>query len=301
MRRQQTLAGRFVTSGRGLHSGEPARVVVEPAAPDHGIRFAHGAGAGVPAHADHAWEVAWATRLGTGADQVATVEHLLAALAALEVDNARIEVDGPEIPILDGSAQPFVELISAAGTVEQDRTVPTLRITRPVSAVEGDRFIRVEPADGLSVDYAVAFPEAAAGSQRWCGPITPAVFRSALAPARTFGFLSDATSLRRQGLARGATLDNCLVMDGERVLSAPLRFPDECVRHKVLDLVGDLALLGYPLRGRITARYAGHALHVALVRAVLSTPESWELESEPAYAALHNSPPASERLVALAG
>ncbi len=301
MRRQQTLAHCVTTAGSGLHSGEPAQLVVEPAAVDHGIRFARRGRPAVPAHADHAWEVAWATRLGRGPQQVATVEHLLAALVALGIDNARVVVDGPEIPILDGSALPFVELLSAAGTVEQHRSLPTLRMTRAVEVTDGDRFIKVEPGDHLTVDYSIFFPEASVGSQRWCGAITPAVFRCALAPARTFGFLGDVGALRRQGLARGATLDNCLVMDKERVLSGRLRFPDECVRHKVLDLVGDLALLGYPLRGRVTARRAGHTLHVALVRAVLSAPESWELESEPASAALRPSPPASEQLVALAG
>ncbi len=278
MREQTTLGGTVTSHGVGLHSGEASVLTLRPAAPDTGIVFQHhGSGARIPAVVSHAQELAYATRLGLGDTTVSTVEHLLSALRGVQVDNVVVEIDGDEVPILDGSADPFVAMIDRAGVRSLNRPATTLRITAPIEAREGEKWIRIDPADELTVDYRISFDNPIVGFQRYVGRVTPDVYREAVAPARTFGFLKDVQYLKSRGLAQGGSLTNCVVIDEQRVVSGELRFPDEFVRHKVLDLIGDLALVEYPLQGAITAYKAGHALHAKLVRSILANPERWEL------------------------
>ena len=275
-RSQRTLGRTVVTAGVGLHSGEVARLWLHPAPAGHGIRIhRRGSDEVIPARVDSAQELSYATRLGLGEASVSTVEHLLSALAGLGVDNVRIEIDGPEVPIKDGSALPFVRLIERAGLEEQAAPVSAIRILEPIEVRHDGKWIRVEPGREFVVDYRIAFDNPAIGYQRFVGAVDPETYRDAVAPARTFGFLKEVDYLRSRGLARGGTLSNCIVVDGPKVLSGELRFNDEFVRHKVLDLIGDLALLEYPLIGKVTAYKAGHALHSALSRAILDQPEKW--------------------------
>jgi UDP-3-O-[3-hydroxymyristoyl] N-acetylglucosamine deacetylase len=251
---------------------------LRPAPPGTGIVFVRtDLGASIPARAENARDQAYATTLRHRGAEVRTVEHLLAALAGLGVTNVLVELDRPEVPVLDGSALPFVQMLRQAGIADQGVSVPELRVLKPILVGDSERWLELRPGRGLHIGYRVSYPSPAVGRQAFDGPITPDRFASAVAPARTFGFLADVPALRRQGLARGGTLDNCIVVDGERVLSGELRFRDEFVRHKVLDLLGDLALLEYPLCARVVAHKAGHALHVAAVHELLAHPEAWEL------------------------
>ena len=278
MRRQRTIEHAAVSEGIGLHTGLPSRIRLLPAPEDHGIQFRHAAtGTIVPARIDHAQELSFATRIGLGDSAISTVEHLLSAIRGVGIDNVLVELDGAEIPIMDGSAAPFVELIESAGVREQEHPVTVLRLTAPIEVRDGAKWIRAEPSDELAVDYRISFDNPLVGYQRYVGAVTPETYRDAIAPARTFGFLKDVKYLKSQGLGLGGSFSNCVIVDDHRVVSGELRFPDEFVRHKVLDLVGDLALLEYPLQASITAHKAGHALHAALVRAILARPERWEL------------------------
>ena len=287
MRNQNTIQRPIKIEGIGLHSGAPSCMWLEPAPVDHGILFHHGeTGTIIPAQVDHAQELSFATRLGLGESAISTVEHLLSALRGLDIDNVFIHLDGDEVPIVDGSAEPFVELIDQVGIREQERPVMTLRLTRPIEVRDGDKWLRVEPSEELRVDYRISFDNPLVGFQRFVGTVTPKTYRQEIAPARTFGFLKDVTYLKSQGLGLGGSFSNCVIVDDHRVISGELRFPDEFVRHKVLDLIGDMALLEYPLQASITAHKAGHALHAALVRAILANPESWELVGDGSAATL---------------
>jgi len=212
--------------------------------------------------------------------KVSTIEHLMAAFAALAVDNAIVELDGPELPILDGSAAPFVALIDKAGRRAQEAPRRYIEITKSVEIVEGAKRAALSPAShagaGLTVDYEIDFPSLAIGRQRLSLGIDETVFRNELAAARTFGFVHEVEALRARGLVLGGGLDNAIVIDGDRVLNRDgLRFPDEFVRHKALDAIGDLYVLGAPVIGRFEGRYAGHAINSALVRALMAKPEAW--------------------------
>jgi UDP-3-O-[3-hydroxymyristoyl] N-acetylglucosamine deacetylase len=223
-----------------------------------------------------------ATTLGRGEATIGTVEHLLAALCGLGIDNVRAEVDGPEIPVMDGSAASFVFLIRAAGIFEQDAPRRSLRVRKPVEVRDGDRLIRIEPARGLRVTYSVDFAHPAIGRQQLRNlVIDDESFEQEICRARTFGFLREVEALWRNGLARGGNLDNTVVMDELRVLNRDgLRWPDEFVRHKALDLLGDLALLGMPVEGHLVVERGGHALHQRFVRALLEHPSHWTIETE---------------------
>ena len=280
---QRTIAEKISCTGIGLHSGEPVHLTLHPARAGSGITF-------VRTDLAHPVEIAarhealvstnLATTIGRGDATISTVEHLLSALYALGIDNVRVEVDGPEIPVMDGSAAPFVYLLRTAGRFDQRSERHTLRIREALEVRDGDRHIRIEPGDGLSVDYSVDFSHPAIGRQQLEHfSLDDRAFERDIARARTFGFLRDVEALWRAGLAKGGNLNNTVVMDDDRVLNQEgLRFPDEFVRHKVLDLIGDLALVGMPIEGHITACRAGHALHQALVQKLLDTPEAWIVE-----------------------
>jgi len=194
------------------------------------------------------------------------------------IDNAIVELDNLELPILDGSAQPFVELIQKAGIRKQRRPRTYLRICRELELREGDKFIAVYPADGCSVEYSINFPHPKIGKQNFCVQLTNGSYVDEIAPARTFGFLYELDQMRNMGLIRGASLDNAVCFDRDTVMNPDgLRFPDECCRHKALDLIGDLALIGKPLLGHVIAERAGHAMHAQLVSRLMSDPSLYEI------------------------
>ena len=275
---QKTIRRAVAANGVGIHRGQQTRLRLRPAWPNAGIVFFRtDLGQAIPARAENVRDVASATTLGLRGAEAGTVEHILAALAGAGVTNVYIDLDGPEVPILDGSALPFVQMLRRAGVLEQGVSVPEMRVKAVVRVGEKDRWVELRPANELVIDYRISFDSRAVGRQRFVATVTPQRFASAIAPARTFGFLNEVAALRSRGLARGGSLDNCVVVDGSRVLSGRLRFRDEFVRHKVLDLLGDLALLEYPLRAHVVANRAGHALHVEALQALLARPEAWEL------------------------
>ena len=280
---QRTIAEKITCTGIGLHSGAPVQLTLHPERAGAGIVFvrtdlAHPVE--IPARHDAVTSTVLATTLGRGDATLSTVEHLMSAVVALGIDNLRIEVDGPEIPVMDGSAGPFVYLLRTAGLYDQRAERQVLRIRETLEVRDGDRSIRIEPCDELRVSYAVDFDHPAIGRQRIDDlAIVGETFERELGRARTFGFLRDVEALWRAGLARGGNLENTVVMDDHKVLNQDgLRFPDEFVRHKILDLVGDLALLGMPVAGHVVAEKGGHALHQALVRAIVETPSAWVVE-----------------------
>lgn len=275
---QTTIRRAVEVAGVGIHRGEHALLRLRPAPAGTGLVFVRtDLKVAIPARAENIRDVAYATTLALRGAEVGTVEHVLAAVAGVGVTNAFLDLDGPEVPILDGSALPFVELVRRAGVIDQRVSQPEIEVLDVVRVGDEERWVELRPAPELSVDYELDFDAPAIGRQRFVGPISAECFASAIAPARTFGLLHQVPSLRSAGLARGGSLENCVVVDGEKVLSGRLRFADEFVRHKVLDLLGDLALLEYPLRAMVVAHKAGHALHVAAVQHLLSCPEAWAL------------------------
>jgi UDP-3-O-[3-hydroxymyristoyl] N-acetylglucosamine deacetylase len=251
----------------GLHSGRIVRASFRPAAEGSGIvlRDDRRPGLPIPARPENARSFDHATTLGRDDVRIGTVEHALSAAYGLGIDNLEIEVRGGEFPILDGSALPFVRLFQAAGIERQRLPVEPLVVTEPREIEVGEKWIRIEPGPGLTLTYEIDFPHRAIGHQSFTIDLTAETFASRIAPARTFGFTREVEYLRARGLALGGSLQNAVVLDEENILSGPLRFVDEFVRHKLLDLIGDLALLGRPLQGKIHASRAGHALHARLV------------------------------------
>ncbi len=276
--RQKTIAGRIHCTGTGLHSGRQVHLALRPATEDTGILFHVKTPQGVttisPAP-DLVMANGLATTLCKNGACVSTVEHLLGALRGLGVDNIHIDVDGGEIPIMDGSAAPFVALLSETGLHEQKKARKVLRIRRPVSFAQGDKYITAEPDSGFCVDYSIDFPHPAIGVQRMQLAVTPRTFRQ-IAEARTFGFLRDVEMLQSRGLAVGGSLKNAIVLDEHGVMNTEgLRFTDEFVRHKLLDFIGDMAILPLPLQGRFTVHCSGHALNNAFLRLLLQSPSQY--------------------------
>jgi UDP-3-O-[3-hydroxymyristoyl] N-acetylglucosamine deacetylase len=279
---QHTLAQPAIFAGVGLHTGQHVRVAIRPAPAGHGIVFVRLDLEGdnvVPAHGEAVVQTQLGTVLGNAAEAtVATVEHLLAAMAALGVDNALVELDGPEVPIMDGSAQPFVALLDRAGRRRQEAPREYIELLKPIDVVEGDKRASLLPCNRFELAFSIDFPTAAIGHQEIDLAVDEDSFREELAACRTFGFLHEVEALRRMGLARGGSLDNAVVIEGDRILNPEgLRRPDEFVRHKALDAVGDLYVLGYPMLARFEGVRAGHGLNNAVVRALLARPEAWRL------------------------
>jgi len=288
---QHTLASEARFKGIGLHTGQAVNMVVAPAPEDSGVRFlVRKPGSDepvvIPARVESLAGTAYCTILGRGGVTVHTVEHLLAALSGLGVDNAAVWLDAGEVPVLDGSAAPFVRGLLEAGIVAQVAPRTALKVTAPVRVEEGsDKWIELLPADrpGLTVELDIDFDDATVGAQRMAFALSAERFAAELASARTFGFKDEVEALRRAGLARGGSLDNAVVIGPEGVLNPEgLRFGDEPVRHKVLDLVGDFALLGRPLWARVVAHRSGHTLHAVAMRALLARPACWEAVEAPA-------------------
>jgi UDP-3-O-[3-hydroxymyristoyl] N-acetylglucosamine deacetylase len=286
-RRQQTIAGPAVCAGIGVHSGAHVRLVLSPLPADSGILFARTDLRGVDnlirAHAGSVHDTRNCTTLRNGAGvEIATVEHLMSACAGLGVDNLLVEVDGPEIPILDGSSAPFVQVLNNAGVHALSAPLRRIRIVEPIQVRMGSKSAALLPAvdfEGLDLDVIIRFADPAIGVQRQRVKLTPKSFLREIADARTFGFLSDADAMRQAGLGRGASMENTLVVDAGKVMNPDgLRFEDEFVRHKLLDAIGDLSLAGAPICGRFVADQPGHALNALLVRSLLETPEAWRWE-----------------------
>lgn len=281
---QKTLKHPIRATGIGLHSGVPVTMRLCPATPDTGIRFRRTDVLDVDPIVPATWDRVTETRLCTmlsNADgvSVGTVEHLMAALAGCEIDNLEIEIDGPEVPVMDGSSAPFVFLVDCAGIVEQDAPRRALRVLKSVSVSDGERVIRIDPAPMFAVTMCIDFPHAAVGRQEKELTLVNGTFRRELASARTFGFLDDIERLRALGLARGGSLDNAIVIGRDGVLNAEgTRFPDEFVRHKILDCVGDLSLAGAPIMGMVTAHRSGHEINNRLLHALFADPNSWRFE-----------------------
>jgi UDP-3-O-[3-hydroxymyristoyl] N-acetylglucosamine deacetylase len=275
---EQTIRSTAECSGVGLHSGAPVQMRILPAAAGSGIVFRRVDldGFQVEAVSRNVAKVSYATSLMKKGVLISTTEHLLSAFIGLGVDNAVVELDNLELPILDGSARPFIDMLLKAGLRRQRRKRVHLRIRREFEMREGDKFIAVYPAPGYFVSYSINFPHPLIGRQTFEVELSDGEYRREIAPARTFGSLEQEKALRNQGLIRGVSLENCVVLDREKVVNGPLRYPDEFVRHKVLDLIGDLALLGHRLSGRVVADRAGHAMHTALVSRLLRDRSLWE-------------------------
>ena len=278
MIQEQTLRSSVACSGIGLHSGAPVCLQILPASPGTGIVFRRTdlEGFEIEANSRNVARVSYATSLMKKGVLISTTEHLLSAFTGLGVDNAIVELDNLELPILDGSALPFVELIQKAGIRKQRRPRRYMKILREVEMREGNKFISVYPADSYSVSYSINFPHPLIGKETFQVELSNGSYLRNIAAARTFGSREDEKAMRNMGLIRGASRDNCIVLTRDGVENGPLRFSDEFVRHKVLDLVGDLALLGKPILGRIVADRAGHAMHTALVSRILRDQTLWQ-------------------------
>jgi UDP-3-O-[3-hydroxymyristoyl] N-acetylglucosamine deacetylase len=275
---RRTLRREVACTGIGLHSGRPVRLRLLPAPAEHGIRFARtDVGVEIPATLGHIGGQDHATTLRRDGVSIGTVEHLLAALYGMGVDDVRVEVEGPEVPVLDGSAAPFVILLHEAGLRPLAAPRLHLRVREAVEVVHGAKSARLVPCDHFEIGYSIGFDHPLLRHQALSLRVTPRSFTEALAPARTFGFLREVEMLRKSGLALGGSLENAVVIGETGVLNNKLRFDDEFVRHKILDAVGDLALLGHPLLGRLEATRAGHALHAAVAQKLLATAGAWEL------------------------
>ena len=275
---EQTIRESVELSGVGLHSGAPVTMRLLPAPAGSGVLFRRVDLDNfiIEANGRNVAKVSYATSLMKKGVLISTTEHLLSAFIGAGVDNAIVELDNLELPILDGSARPFVEMIHRAGIRKQRRARTYLRIRREFELREGDKFIAVYPADTYSVSYTINFPHPMIGKEEFRVDLSDGNYLEDIAPARTFGFVHEADVLRQQGLIRGASTDNAIVLTRDGVMNPPLRFNDEFVRHKVLDLIGDLALLGKQILGNVVADRAGHAMHTALVSRLLKDDSLWE-------------------------
>jgi UDP-3-O-[3-hydroxymyristoyl] N-acetylglucosamine deacetylase len=277
---QRTLRRPVSCSGIGLHSGNKVTLSLKPAPVDYGIRFQRAdlGGLEVPATVLHLGGNRLATGLTREAVSVETVEHLLAALTALGIDNVIVELNSPEVPIMDGSAAPFVYLIlNEAGVKRQGAAKKFLKVLRPISLSQGDKRIALYPSDHFKVTYSISFDHPLIRHQSRTMKITDETFVEDIAPARTFGFLKEVEMLRQRGLALGGSLDNAIVLGETGVLNNALRFEDEFVRHKILDVIGDLSLVGYPVIGHLVAHRGGHALHTAFAARILEEVDAWKI------------------------
>ncbi|HVO26653.1 MAG TPA: UDP-3-O-acyl-N-acetylglucosamine deacetylase [Candidatus Margulisiibacteriota bacterium] len=271
-RTERTIARSVVASGTGLHSGVKTGLILQPLPPGNGIVFTSlSTDATVPADVDFVDSTGYATTLHRNGVTAKTVEHLLATFHAYGVTNLLVKMQG-EVPTMDGSALEFCRLLDSVGLVDQGGTVEEIVINRRIIVgKEGEEFIAIEPADQFSIAYTLVYPHPVGVQQFTYIHEGPESFRETIAPARTFGFLRDMKQLAAMGLASGGRLDNCILIDDEKVVNTTLRFPDEFVRHKILDIMGDIYLLGRPIRGMITARKTGHSDNIALVREIKKT------------------------------
>ncbi|MCB1775152.1 MAG: UDP-3-O-acyl-N-acetylglucosamine deacetylase [Gammaproteobacteria bacterium] len=282
MIKQRTLKNVIRATGVGLHTGEKVYLTLRPAAPDTGIVFRRvdlDPAVDIPAKAENVGDTRLSTTLIKDGVRISTVEHLLSAFAGLGIDNAYVDVSAPEVPIMDGSAGPFVFLIQSAGVEEQRVAKRFIRITRPVEINDGDKIARFEPFEGFKVSFGIDFdhPAMQDDMRRSVIDFSSTSFVKEVSRARTFGFLRDIEMLRENGLALGGSMDNAIVVDDFRVLNEDgLRYEDEFVKHKILDAIGDLYLLGHSLIGAFIGYKSGHELNNRLLKALIAQPEAWE-------------------------
>lgn len=284
---QKTIKEKFSFSGIALHTGESVKVVVHPSAENTGINFLRKDRPGsamIKAHASNVVNTSYATTLGDGNVTVSTVEHLMAAFYGMGVDNALVEIDGSEVPIMDGSAVEFAEMIESVGLMDLNSPRKYLVIKKGISVSEGKKSLELTPSPnaGFSIDYSIDFHHPSITEQSFSMPFSTELFFKEIASARTFGFLSDVDTLKANGLARGGCLSNAIVIGENEILNKDgLRFHDEFVRHKVLDVLGDLALLGARVIGDLSASRAGHDLNHRLARKILKKTSRWEIMEKP--------------------
>ena len=280
---QRTLKESIVAKGIGLHSGEEVCLVLRPAPVNTGVVFVRtdlDPVVTIPAKAEYVRETTLSTTLIVDDVRVGTIEHLMSAVAGMGIDNLIIDIDGPEVPIMDGSAAPFLYLLSLAGIAEQGAPKQFLKITKPIEVVDGDKRAVLKPFDGYRIDFKIEFdhPAIADSANQVAIDFAKNSYMDAVGRARTFGFMRDIEYLQANNLAKGGSLDNAIVLDDYSILNADgLRYEDEFVRHKILDAVGDLHLVGHNIIGELVAIKSGHALNNQLARAVLSAPDSWGL------------------------
>ena len=285
---QATLAGPAILAGVGIHTGEHVRLSIRPAPVNTGIVFVRTDIRDRDNRVAARGENVTKTQLGTVIENaagvtVSTIEHLMAAFWAAGIDNAVVELDGPEVPIMDGSSANFMTLLDRVGAKDQSEPRRYIEILETVEVIDGDKRAILSPAKGFELAFEIHYDNSAAiGRQRVDLAMDGKAFRAELADCRTFGFLEEVEALRRMGLARGGSLENCVVIDGDRVLNPDgLRRPDEFVRHKALDAIGDLYVLGGPLMGRFEGICAGHSMNNAVVRALFARPQAWRLRPPP--------------------
>ena len=285
MIRQRTLKNIIRATGVGLHTGEKVYLTLRPAPVDTGIVFQRvdlDPVVTVPARPENVSDTRLSTTLEQNGVKISTVEHLMSAFAGLGIDNAYVELSAPEVPIMDGSAGPFVFLLQSAGILEQDALKQFMRIKKPLVVEDGDKWVRFEPFNGFKVSFAIDFdhPILQNSTQNASVDFSTTSFVKEVSRARTFGFMDDLEALRNAGLAQGGSFDNAIVMDSFHILNDDgLRYEDEFVKHKVLDAIGDLYLLGYPLIGAFSAHKSGHELNNKLLRKLIATASAWELVS----------------------
>ncbi len=279
---QTTIRKQVETQGIGLHTAVKGHLCLLPAPADTGITFRRTdlSNFEIEAHIRNVARVSYATSLMRKGVLISTTEHLLAALYSCQVDNCYVDLDALEVPILDGSSQPFIAMLEEAGIQTLRRRRRYLRILKPLEFSDGDRRIGIYPAEEFRVRCLIDFPHPAIGRQETELVVNRETFRHLLAPARTFGFTADFDKLRAMGLIRGGSLENAIVLDRDTITNPPLRFPDEFARHKTLDLIGDLALVGRPLKAQVVAHKAGHALHTQLVTRLLADRSLWTEAAE---------------------
>jgi len=276
---QRTLRRHISCVGIGLHSGNKVNLTLKPAPADFGIRFRRAdlGGHEIAATVQHLGGIQLATGLARNEVSVETVEHLLAALTSTGIDNVLVELNSPEVPIMDGSAAPFIYLIHEAGVKRLQARRKYLKIVRPIAISRGDKRIALYPSDHFKVTYSVSYDHPLLRHQSRTIRVTEHSFIEEIAPARTFTFLKDVEMMRQNGLALGGSLENAIVLGETGILNNALRFEDEFVRHKILDAIGDLALVGYPVIGHLVAHRAGHALHTEFATKVLEAAHAWRL------------------------
>ena len=294
---QHTIRRSVSCSGIGLHSGEKVTLLLRPARAGYGIRFRRAdlGGVEIPATVDNVDRLHYATGLSRDAGTVETVEHLLAALVSLGVDNVVVELNQAEVPIMDGSAASFVYLVHEAGLKRLTRPRRYLKALRPISLTRGEKRIALYPSDHFKVTYSISFDHPLLRHMTHTLRVTRESFVDEIAPARTFGFLKEVEMLRQKGLALGGSLDNAVVLGETGVLNSSLRFDDEFVRHKILDVIGDLALVGYPVIGHLVAHRGGHELHAAFAEKILQESEAWQIvESQVTGGAAQGTPATAE-------
>lgn len=279
MRYQRTIKNEISFEGIGLHTGRYSKVTLKPASRDSGITFFRvDKATEIKAHVGAVIDTAFATTIGHNGIKIRTVEHILSAFGGLGLDNICVEVNGPEIPILDGSSTELINIILQNGIAKQGKRRPYLRIKRPVIYDDGHSMIAALPYNGTRITYSIFFNHYGLGEQRLSLDINEESFIKEIAPARTFGFLKDIEYLRTNGLAKGGSLDNAIILGENGVLnSSGLRFKDEFVRHKVLDSIGDFVLLGFPIYGHIVANKSGHSSNVKFLKKLLSVPDTWDI------------------------